>query len=391
MPTRTRIGVLFLAVTLTAEAAFVGAEPPRERPAPEAVIERFEIAKGGALLLLPIKLKGKKFLFALDTGASSCVYDSSLIPLLGEPIRTEEIGTSDGVTRIQFFHPPDAKLGGLSLRTNSLVVAADLRRLREGYGEEVYGFVGMDFLAKHVVRIDPDRGEVVFLRSLDPDAGRRLPMTFESNIPYVRVHISGMDAPQLFMVDTGCSPGGGTGLMQAETFDALVKQGKIKPAGDASGQSLSGMTQRRRGEVGEISLADHRHADLIFSASLRNILGLSYWSRYVATFDFPGGAIYLKKGSRYDEPDMQDLSGLALARAEGRTLVVSVAEGSPAALAGIRPQDVILKANGEKAESIPLQALRRLLAVKGGKVSLLLSRGGAEREVPLVLADGQQP
>jgi hypothetical protein len=378
-----------LAAALTAEAALVRAEPLGERRAPEAVLERFEIAKAGTLLLLPVELKGKKLLFALDTGASACVYDSSLAPLLGEPIRTEEVRTSDGVTRFQLFQAPEANLGRLSLQTGSPVIAADLRRMREGSGEEVYGFIGMDFLARHVVRIDPDRAEVVFLRSAGPDPGRRLPITFEGNVPHVHVQISGMDEPQLFLVDTGCCPGGGTGLMQAETFDALAKQGKIKPTGGALAQSLSGMTPRRRGRVAEIALAGHRHADLIFSASARNILGLGYWSRYVATFDFPGGAIYLKRGSRFDQPDTQDQSGLTLVRVEGRTLVLSVEEGSPAALAGIRPQDVILKANGARAEDIPLVGLRRLLAGKATKVSLLLRRGGQEREVSLVLRDGQ--
>jgi hypothetical protein len=226
-----RISALFLGVALTAAAACVGAELPLHGLTPKAVIERFKIAKDGTLVLLPVELKGKQYLFALDTGAVSCIYDSSLIPLLGAPIRTEEVETSDGGTRIQFFQPPDAKLGRSSLWTGFPVVAHDLRRLREGSGEEVYGFIGMDFLAKHVVRIDTDRSEVVFLRSAGPDAGRPLPMTFESNIPYVQVHISGLDEPQLFMVDTGCSPGGGTGLMRGNLFDSLAVQGKIKPIG----------------------------------------------------------------------------------------------------------------------------------------------------------------
>jgi membrane-associated protease RseP (regulator of RpoE activity) len=178
--------------------------------------------------------------------------------------------------------------------------------------------------------------------------------------------------------------------MRADTFDALAKQGKIKPTGGTLAQSLSGMTLRPRGLVGEIAVADHRHTDLIFSASLRNTLGLNYWQRYVATFDFPGRAMYLKRGNRYDQPDTQDLSGLTLVRVEGRTVVLSVLEGSPAARAGIRPQDLILKANGAKVEGAPLLALRRLLAVGGAKVSLFLSRGGEEREVPLVLRDWQQ-
>ncbi len=355
------------------------------RAAPETVIKRFKIAKGRAFLLLPVELKGRKLLFALDTGASSSVYDSSLIPLLGERIGTEEIRTSDGITRVQVFRSPDAKLGSLSLHTGEPVVAADLRRMREASGEEVYGLIGLDFLARHVFRIDPDRGEVVFLRSAGPDPGRRLAVTLEGDVPHVRVHVSGTEEPHLFLVDTGASSGGGTGLMQAGLFDALARQGKIKPTDNTLAQSLSGMSLRRRGKVGEIALAGYRHADLIFCASARNVLGLNYWSRYVATFDFPGEAIYLKGGDRFDQPDTQDLSGLTLVRVEGRVLVHSVEDGTPAALAGIKPQDAILKCNGEKTEDIPLVALRRLLAVRGAKVSLLLKQGPDEREVLLVL------
>jgi hypothetical protein len=387
MPSLPQFTVILVAAALNVEAAEVRADPPSARAGAEAVLERFEVAKGGMLLLLPVELKGRKLSFAIDTGASSCIFDSSLTPLLGEPLRTEPVGTSDGVARIQFFHPPDAMLGRSSLRTGSPVIATDLRRLREISGEEVYGFIGMDFLAQHVVRIDPDRGEVAFLRSAGPEPGRRLPIAFVGNLPYVRVQLAGMDEPQPFLVDTGCSPGGGTGLLQAATFDALARGGQVKLTGRTVGQSLSGVTQRQRGKVREITLADFRHADLVFSASQRNILGVNYWLRYVATFDFPAGAIYLKAAARYDQPDTQDISGLTLVRVDRRTLIDAVEESSPAALAGIRAQDVVLRVNGENAEGLSLTSVHRLLAVKGAKVVLLLSRGQEEREVPLVLRE----
>lgn len=175
MPTRRGrawLACLFLVTSLFGidfppTPAAPAAAPKRliESPAAtETVVERFKIAKGRAFLLLPVELKGRTLLFALDTGASSSVYDSSLAPLLGEPAGTRELRTSDGVTRIQVFKPADAKLGRLSLRTGSPAVVADLRRMREVSGEEVYGFIGMDFLSRHVFRIDPDRGEVVFVR-----------------------------------------------------------------------------------------------------------------------------------------------------------------------------------------------------------------------------------
>lgn len=387
MPFLSRLTAVSLAAaTLTAATA----APPESKPvapADEAVVERFTLAKGGLLLLVPVELRGKTYPFALDTGCSGCVYDSSLAPLLGEPISMQEVRTADSIVRMPLYASPDAKLGGMSLKTGSPVVTSDLRRLREGLGEEVYGAVGMDFLSKHVFRVDPDRGEVVFLRSPGPAAGERLPVTIKNNVPFVRVKIAGLADPELFLVDTGASSGGGTGLLRAEAFGVLVKQDKIKPIDTALAVSLSGASVRQRGRVAEMELAGHRHAGLIFTASGRNYLGLNYWSRYVATFDLAGGAIYLKKGSRYDQADTHDLSGLTFVRLAGRTTVVDVEAGSPAARAGVKPRDVIVKANGEKVEGMPLAPVRRSLAVRGAKVSLTLERDGGGREVSFVLPD----
>ena len=356
-------------------------------PNPEDVIERFRLADGVPLLLVTVQFAGKSLPFALDTGSSHGVFDSSLAPLLGDPIATQDLRTTDGVTRVPVFRSPNVELGGLSLRTGEPVVAADLRGLREGLGVEVYGLVGMDFLGRHVFRVDPDRGEVVFLRSSGPDPGRRLAVTLESKVPHVRVQLSGLAEPQSFLVDTGCAPGGGTGLMRADTFDALVGRGRVRPIDTALAASLAGQSLRRRGRVAEAELAGYRHADLIFSTSQHNVLGLNYWSRYVVTFDFPGQAIYLKKGARFDQPDTHDLSGLSVVRAGGRTTVAAVDDGTPAAGAGFRPGDVILKVNGANAGDMTLTAVRRLLAVRGAKVTLVLGRGGKEQETAVALPE----
>ncbi len=354
---------------------------------PEDVIERFRLADGGSLLLVTVRFAGKSLPFALDTGSSNGVFDSSLAPHLGDPTGAQDLRTTDGITRVPVYRSPNVELGGLSLQTGEPVVATDLRGLREGLGVECYGLIGMDFLGRHVFRVDPDRGEVVFLRSSGPDPGRRLAVTLENKVPHVRVQLSGLAEPQLFLVDTGCAPGGGTGLLRADTFEALVGRGRVRPIDTALAGSLSGQSLRRRGRVAEAELAGYRHADLIFSTSQRNVLGLNYWSRYVATYDFPGGAIYLKKGARFDQPDTHDLSGLTVVRAEGRTTVVAVDDGTPAAGAGIRPGDVILKVNGASAGDMTLTAVRRILAMRGAKVTLVLGCGGKEQETVMALPE----
>ena len=358
-----------------------------DAPTPEDVIERFRLADDGPLLLVPVRFAGKSLLFALDTGSSNGVFDSSLAPHLGDQVGTQNLRTTDGVTRVPVYRSPNVELGGLSLRTGEPVVATDLRGMREGLGVEVYGLIGMDFLGRHVFKVDPDRGEVVFLRSSGTDPGRRMAVTLEDKVPHIRVQLSGLAEPQSFLVDTGCAPGGGTGLLQADTFEALVGQSRLRPIDTALAGSLSGQSLRRRGRVAEAELAGFRHADLIFSTSQRNVLGLNYLSRYVATFDFPSGAIYLKKGDRIDQPDTHDLSGLSVVRAGGRTVVVAVDDGTPAARAGIHPGDVIRKVNGAEAGDVTLTAVRRLLAARGAKVTLALGRGGKEQETVVALPE----
>lgn len=359
-----------------------------DAPTPEAVIERFKLADDGPLVLVPVRFAGKSLLFALDTGSSNGVFDSSLVPFLGDQVGTENLRTTDGVTRVPVYRSPNAELGGLSLGTGEPVAATDMRGMREGLGVEVYGLIGMDFLGRHVFRVDPDRGEVVFLQSSGPDLGRRMAVTLENKVPHVRVQLSGLAEPQSFLVDTGCAPGGGTGLLRADTFEVLVGRGRVRPIDTALAATLSGPSLRRRGRVAEAELAGYRHPDLIFSTSQWNVLGLNYWSRYVATFDFPGQAIYLKKGVRFDQPDTHDLSGLSVVRAGGgRTVVVAVDDGTPAARAGIRPGDVIRKVNGAEAGDMTLTAVRRLLAARGAKVTLVLGRGVKDQETVVALPE----
>jgi hypothetical protein len=58
------------------------------------VLAEFDVAKGGDVILLPVRLKGKTYHFAMDTGASLTAYDRSLKPLLGQPISTARAQTN---------------------------------------------------------------------------------------------------------------------------------------------------------------------------------------------------------------------------------------------------------------------------------------------------------
>ena len=68
--------------------------------------------------------------------------------------------------------------------------------------------------------------------------------------------------------------------------------------------------------------------------------------------------------------------GAELAKREGKLLVVSAMEGSPAAAAGLRPQDLITKINDENAASKSLaDAVKMIRGPIGSEVKLSIQHG----------------
>jgi hypothetical protein len=384
MRLRPRSAALCLAALPAALALCAAGQPPRPAAVPEEVLARFQVDEG--LLLLPVEVKGKRLQFLLDTGATHSVYDSSLTDLLGEPLGSEQASTALGPLTVRKFKAPDARAGALSLRTDSPVVAVDLQRVRDVTGEEIYGFVGMDVLHQQVFRFDPDRGEVVFLRSAGPGAGIQVPLVVADGFPCVEVLVWGLGAAERFVVDTGYA-GPDSGSLRADSYGALLRQGRLRPIGEGNFTTLGPTKSLRFGRVQEFSLAGARHQDLIFSESADNLLGMTFWSRYVVTFDFPHLALFLTEGKGFNQPDVSDMSGLSLIRSRGKTVVHSVSKGSPAEAATIRPQDRLVRVDGQAADGIRLMALRKRFRSEGKTVRLVVSQDAKEREVELALRD----
>lgn len=347
---------------------------------PEPTLERFKVSTDGDFLLLPVELQGKRYWFALDTGSSNAVYDTCFRPILGEPIQTETVWTSGGFIKVPIFRSLKGTVGKLNLPAVSECFCMDLKRFRETSGQEVYGILGLDFLTKHVFRIDFDRGDVTFLTKAGPDAGKRVAIIFHRDAPYVTMEARGLLWQEEFQVDTGNL---GNGAIRKENFEKLVKGEFLKLCKSGPHETAAGTRTARFGRVNAINLASFRHENLGFAESDRNRLGLWYWRRFVVTFDFPNGAMYLKKSRQFDTPDLLDRSGLNLLRRKGQILVESVEKGSAAAQAGIKPKDVLQRIDEVKSSDMSLMRIQRLFGEKGKKYRLLILRG--ERELNLTI------
>jgi hypothetical protein len=378
---RSYLGVTLLA-TLLLSTAPGNTHDPRG-PAKEArVLEEFDVFKDGDLLLVPVSVKGKDYLFALDTGSSVSLYDTSLRHLLGEPKGTETDLTPDGAVKLALYDPPQASLGRLALHSATPVAAADLGRLRRVSGHAIQGILGLDFLRTHVVRIDFDRGKVILLTGVGPSPGTPVRLTYQYGCPCVAVQVSGLPAPVPFAADTGCVRYGG---IKAELFRRLVERGTLTPSAVTRTETVKGVSLIKKGRLEQLSFGGFTHRHLVFGESHFNMLGLPYWSRYVVTFDFPNRTVYLKKGSGFDQPARDDRSGLQLGRVSGRTLVDSVEDGCPAARAGIQPGDEIVTVAGKSVGGLRMFAIHLLLGSAGERLEVTIRRDGEVRKATMAL------
>jgi len=373
--------VLFFAGLLV-DAAH--SQEPTSTSDPKTLAE-FKIAKGGDPMLLPVRFKGKEYLFVLDTGLSHMVFDSSFKNVLGKAKKTEKGFTAGGPMDFELFDAPKAFLGPFNLKDCGGVFCIDLNMLSLIAGRKVSGVIGMNFLKNYVVQMDFDKGKLLFLKpatTKNPDWGQAFEIEYYPiGIPFISGIILN-DIKVDFMIDTGNN---GTVILRYFIFEKIVSGNQIKTSNTLA-ETAAGTVRCRSARMGNLSIGSFEYQGLIFDEGNFNALGLSFFSRHLVTFDFPNNRIYLKKGKKFEEVDEVDMSGLHLLRISNKTVVYSVDQGSPAQRAGIRANDVILKVNDEDAKAYDIWELRRLL--KSGdryKIKMTIKTDDDVKEVSFLL------
>lgn len=383
---RAQLLIAFAAIIVIAElarqpcAAFAS---EAQGSAPITAELKFDADCG--LILVPVILGSKTVLAAIDTGSDRTMFDKSLRPLLGKPRRRSRGSSLDGSFEAELYGAPDATVGGLSLEGLPVVSVVDLRSPREALGEPLYGILGIDFLSAYVVQIDFEDAKVRFLGSTPHDAGCAIPLDFRENLPFVEASLGALARRTHFLIDSGCTL---VGILEEQAFEDLRQRGDVRRCYSSGSASLSKKTLRRVGALQHVSLRDFEHSELDFMAGPRNVLGVSYLSRFKVTFDFPRATMYLipRRGA-FPRTDSRDASGLMLLQVNGNILVERVAESSPAENAGMRAGDVILNVADDDAAEIHLTVLRRMLSREGDNLELTIRRGRQNFNVLLKLHD----
>lgn len=302
-----------------------------ERP---EVLEEFDVASGGDVIVVPVSVGEKHCQFMLDTGFSCCCVNARHSQSLGKPLG-KVTGTAPGGTNwMERFQSPTMRLGRIPLRPNPEIGSIDLSSMECFVGRQVDGILGMDALAHLVLNIDFEAGKVRVLTSAKGAVGRRLPIIWHQRKhmregPFIKAMIDG-DLPCEFLVDTGAARSH-FGSLDGQPFDFLQSEKVIRLLpGEFSVFSPAGRVTTRFGRLRRLSIASYEHEDvLIERVPFWNTLGLGFLSRYVATFDFPASAAYLAPSRSFGSPEPINRSGLTVDRKDSEVVITNVRDGSP--------------------------------------------------------------
>ena len=379
------IQLLILIVLLVARRAQADAPTP-EIPA-DLILERFTISKAGDGMLAPVRVAEKDYLFLVDTGPSGTCFDTS-IPL-GQPVDVVTAHGSQGSVQLKLYDPPEASVGRIPLGAMNKVSGMDFSSFRRVIGQDIYGVIGMDFLGKYVVHINIEKGVLLLLKSTPSKAGIELPISWEpGGYPSIAGRV-GPGETVRFIIDTGAVVYETGRLGMFETRSRL-RRGQLSEIGNRLEVSISGTESVPFFQASSMSISEFTVDSPIFGESrgeTPNLLALSFWSRFAATFDFPQRKVYLRKSAFYGRRDRWNVTGLHLWRNRGSIEVCAVDTGSPAARAGLKKGDVLVELNGFSSSKTSLFELRGILR-DGGQLTCVVRRDS--KNLRLIISQPRQ-
>lgn len=336
-------------------------------------LAEFEIAPDGDFVLLPLLINRREYRFLVCTSLATTIIDEKLQEELELPAIESRNG-SNGKPRYKL----QARLGNSDLAFPDGVLTGDYTAMRQGLDLEFYGEIGMDVLRGQIMQIDFDEGILRFLPAVPPGSGEAIKTIHpgqEYSVPMVQVVVPGQK-PQKFFVSTARA--GNSLDIDNRFLAALEEDEKVSVLAKEKGVNRSGTRSFQTVRLDEIQIGSFRHEGIIGNSGEGNYVGLSYLSRYLVTFDFPKGKMYLKKGTRYDVPDVRlHLSDVGLDREGNSVMVIGVDPHDRAARVGLRVGDRLEMLNDRRVQRISNWQIRRVLGRSDLAISAEVIRNGA--------------
>jgi hypothetical protein len=365
-------------------------QAPTTRHSAATVIAELDVGRYGEPLVVPLVVDGfdRPLRMLVDTGAPTTSFRSELRRNLGARVAWRTVATPDGLRiRHEEVRVGATTLGGVQLRRAStghvegprFEILAGLM----GY-DDLDGILGMDQLGGQIIQLDFDAGKLRLLSTIGDDCGDRIGVIHTpSGTPAIPIEIGGT-LRHWFAVDTGCTS---WSFCHEDVFRGMRARGAVSELhlGYQLANSQFGVSTRWR--VRGVKIGPFDDLNVGFASAQINAIGLPFLSRFLVTFDFPGGAMYLKRGKLQNRLEPFDASGLHIIKHQGLLTVYDVSPGSPASESGIAADDLILELDGKDATKGSMFELLQALCRAGESVNLTFRRRDETYQRKLQLRD----
>jgi hypothetical protein len=299
-----------------------------------------------------------------------------------------ESGTIRGVT----FDIGPVKLADLS------IMSLALAPVENTVGRRMDGILGAEFFRRFVVEIDFLKKELSLYEPREfsyQGTGEILPLSFRDNHPYVKAKLllPGREAIEgEFVIDSGSN-------FPLILLPAFVERYQIRQsvpsARSVFGRGVGGEISMPLGRANQLELGRFKISQPVtalpregfFAASGKaGNIGAAILRRFKVVFDYTRSRVILESNERFTDPYVYDMSGLQLVT-EGPDFILArihrVLPDSPAADAGLKPEDEIVTVNGRAVSELRLPGIREMLRLPDKQYQLQIKRG--QQIVPVSL------
>ena len=350
-----------------------------------------------------VSVNGQPGRVFLDSGASGIALSKATADALKLPqsgfLEARGYGGSADLlpVKVHTFEIP----GAVRLTDIAAVAIPLPPALNSFLAQPVAGFVGYDLLSHFVVRIDYVKRQITFIApdSFTPTAadGQAVPIGLDNDIPTLTAQLDALP-PARYLIDTGdeaflrlYGP-----YVAQNKLDRKYPRGVPTVGGGIGGVSAARLTrvqsftvdgQTLRGVPTDFSTDAKGGASELDAGSI----GSALLARFVVTFDYPHGRLFLASTSDSLRPFDTRTSGLTLGLTGDKHIVVqAVNPNAPVQFSGVRAFDQIVSVDGTPASQLGLSGVRHLLSGEGGRaahVAVVQAPVGPPRTVRVPLYD----
>ncbi|HLF45765.1 MAG TPA: aspartyl protease family protein [Chitinophagaceae bacterium] len=324
--------------------------------------------------------------FILDTGSGGISLDSATVVrynLTPTPSNLTILGIA-GIRKVSFLYNQKLRLPGLTVDNLNFHIN-DYGILTSVYGEKIDGIIGYSFLSRYILNINYDslRIDIFTIGRIKYPKGGWLYEPVLRTLPVQSARIKdAITVNTRLLFDLGA----GLCLMLSKEFvEDSNFFGRKRVFFSKEAEGVGGKIDMQLTVMKELKIGPYRFRSVpvfVFDDTynvtsypyLSGLIGNDLLRRFNIILNYAKKEFYFTPNRHYSDHFDYAYSGLELYLVDDKIILGDVAEGSPAAIAGLKEGDEVIGINTLIGQNI--QKYKTALQNIGEKIKMIISRDG---------------